>query len=170
MCTSQIVTSAASFSWIDPKTGLPGVDKGGAGRSIHRDEIFTGARFRFANYLEAVVDINDKLGIVRAVAGKASAMYRRPSFLRLKSAPVGGGGRSARHCRAPAARLLRQGYGHDGNDAQLKAWKAKGWGATPAKRGGATPGNPWGMTDPGPVPGTPKLPRQLPAGYDSEGK
>ena len=80
MSTSRTVTSAASFSWIDPKTGLPKVDKGGAGRSIHRDEIFTGARFRFANYLEAVVDIDAKLGIVKAVAGKA-----RPCTAALRS-------------------------------------------------------------------------------------
>ena len=293
MGTSRTVVRAASLSWIDPKTGLPEVDKGGdPGSSIHRDEIFTGAKFRFANYLEAVVDIDDKLGIVNAVAGTASAMYRGPSFLRLESAPVGSIGRSVSFTRqqarfrqlvgcrtesperigagagavvgagagvagvaagiklgalagvwagppgmfigaaalgtvgyfagrevaelasafppiwteveivvgadrsvrcavishslfpsltfysadpalgtaTPAARLLRQSYGHDGNDAQLKTWKAKGWGATAARRGEATPGNPWGMTDPGPVLGTPKLPRQLPSGYDGDGK
>lgn len=292
MSTSRLVSSAASFSWIDPKTGLPEVDKGGdPGASIHRDEVFAGAKYRFANYLEAVVDIDDKLGIVRAVAGEASGMYRGPSFLRLDSAPVGSIGRSVAYTRqqarfrqlvgcrtesperigagagalvgagagvagvaagaklgalagawagppgmfigavalgtvgyfagrevaelatafppiwteleivvgadrsvrcsvishslfpslsfyaadpalkaaAPATRLGRQAYAHDGNDARLKAWKSRGWGLTAAGREGPTPGNPWGMADPGPVIGAPRALRELPLGYDGAG-
>lgn len=293
MSTSRWISSAASFSWIDPKTGLPEVDKGGdPGDGIHRDEVFAGAKYRFANYLEAVVDIDDKLGIVKAVAGEASGMYRGPSFLRLDSAPVGRIGRSVSYTRqqarfrqlvgcrtesperigagagavigagaavagvaagaklgalagvwagppgmfigavalgtvgyfagrevaefasafppiwteleivigadrsvrcslishslfpslsfygadcaltegAPATRLRRQAYAHDGDDAHLKAWKARGWGSTAAERHGATPGNPWGMADPGPVVGRPKPLRELPLGYDGDGR
>ena len=29
MSTNRLIASAASFSWIHPKTGLPEVDKGG---------------------------------------------------------------------------------------------------------------------------------------------
>ncbi len=103
MSTNRLIASAASFSWIHPKTGLPEVDKGGEpGNSIGRDEVLAGEKYRFSNYLEAVVDIDDKLGITKAVFADKSGMYRGPSFLRLNSAPVGKTGRSVSVTRQAA--------------------------------------------------------------------
>lgn len=92
---TRLFAITASFSWINPKTGLPEVDKGGEpGSVIGLDEVFAGKKYRFSNYLEAVVDIDDQHGIINAAFGEKSGMYRGPSFLRLDSAPVGAIGRS----------------------------------------------------------------------------
>jgi hypothetical protein len=90
-----IMAGAATFSWINPKTGLPEVDKGGEpGETIHVDEIMLGLKYRFANFVEVVVESDERHGIVRAAFSDRAGMYRGPSFLRLDSAPVGQIGRS----------------------------------------------------------------------------
>lgn len=103
MGTQRLVAGMASFSWINPITGLPEVDKGGEpGQSIGIAEVFAGKKYRFSNYLEAVVDVDDRNGITKATFGLQSGMYRGPSFLGLDSAPVGSIGRSVSFIRQEA--------------------------------------------------------------------
>jgi hypothetical protein len=90
-CTAGIAT----FSWIDPKTGLPEVDKKGEPPAkIKRSDIMAGLLYRFSNFLEGEITVGPTGSIVRAAFTKDSDMYRGPSFAGLNSAPVGNIGRT----------------------------------------------------------------------------
>ncbi len=95
MALNRFVVGTSSFSWIDPKTGLPEVDKAGAPpASLGVSTILGRAGYRFSNFLEAVLDIDDRIGITRAEFSDKAGMYRSPSFLKLPSAEVGHIGRT----------------------------------------------------------------------------
>ena len=104
MASKTLTAGVCSFSWISPKTGLPEVDKGGEpGERIDAAEIALGKKYRFSNFLEVVVDIDDRNGITRGAFTSRSGMYRGPSFLGLSSAPVGKVGRSMSLTRQSAS-------------------------------------------------------------------
>ena len=93
----EIIRSCAALSWIDPQTGLPEVDKKGhPGADIGRDVIVGEAAYRFSNFLEAAITVDDDGRITDARFTPASGMYRSPSFAGISSDPVGKIGRSKR--------------------------------------------------------------------------
>lgn len=93
----EIIKSCASLSWIDPETGLPEVDHGGhPGASINRKRILGEKVYRFSNFLEAAITIDDNGQITGTRFTTASGMYRSPSFLGTSSVPVGKIGRDQR--------------------------------------------------------------------------
>ena len=76
----------ATLSWIDPRTGLPEVDEGGdPGDAIVRTSIMANKGYRFANFLEATVNLVNIGTGPRAMGhvGYTSdcGIYRAPSFL-----------------------------------------------------------------------------------------
>ncbi|PTR08964.1 hypothetical protein C8R32_10443 [Nitrosospira sp. Nsp5] len=86
---AKLTRSIASLSWIDPITGLPEVDENGEpGYSLTRENIAAGRIYRFANFLEAEVEL-DKGALRNPRFTSESGMYRGPSFGKLASAPVG---------------------------------------------------------------------------------
>lgn len=94
---TKIVRSVASLSWIDPQTGLPKVDEGGHPGNITTRSIILGeVAYRFSNFLEAEIEVNDEgTRITRAGFTPASCMCRSPSLFGHQSAPVGQIGRSS---------------------------------------------------------------------------
>lgn len=81
--------SIASLSWIDPKTGLPEVDKkGDPGPTLVKNDVTWGRLYRFANLLEVQLDISSG-AIQNPRFTRESGMYRGPSYMGLDSAPVG---------------------------------------------------------------------------------
>jgi len=85
--------SIATLSWIDPKTGLPEVDVGSPGETILRERILGNSGYRFANFLEATVEVvNTSSGPAPMVFSHIgysvdSGLYRAPSFLGFPSYP-----------------------------------------------------------------------------------
>jgi len=105
---SRIQRAIATLSWIDPKSGLPEVDKGGdPGLQINRSDILGLKLYRFSNFLEAWLEVDTGANaIIGGNFSNASGMYRGPSFLGTESAPIGDIGR--RIVRMPAAVTFRQ--------------------------------------------------------------
>jgi hypothetical protein len=78
--------SVASLSWINPKTGLPEVDPRDPD-SQSRSSIVSTIGYRFANFLEAFITVDDDSGyIVGHGFTKASGIYRGLSYARLPTA------------------------------------------------------------------------------------
>lgn len=95
MSNRTLTGGIAALSWIDPKTGLPEVDKrGDPGARISRSDIKDGHLYRFSNFLEAYVTVNDAGALLDAGFTADSGMYRGPSAFGLDSAPVGKIGRT----------------------------------------------------------------------------
>jgi len=68
--------SAATLSWIDPRAGLPkSDDKGNPGPVIQRQLIVGRDRYRFANFLEAFVEVNAAGKITKHGFTKDSKIY-----------------------------------------------------------------------------------------------
>ena len=89
MPVNVIKRAIATLSWIDPRTGLPEVDKmGEPGANINRALIVGQSAYRFSNFLNVTVTSADGWIIDRRIEAD-SGMYRSPSFLRIQSAPVG---------------------------------------------------------------------------------
>ena len=78
--------SVASMSWIDSKTGLPEVDPRDPGPETTRRSIQANLGYRFANFLEAFIIVDDESGyIVGHGFTPASGIYRSLSFAELPS-------------------------------------------------------------------------------------
>jgi len=105
MALKKLTAGIATVSWIDKKVGLPVKDRDPAAFS-QRAEFTTNANFRFSNFLEAFVVVDDRLGIQQHGFSRASGMYRGPSEFGLKSAVVGKIGR--RSTRSSLAATFRQ--------------------------------------------------------------
>jgi len=89
MGMTVIKRAIATMSWIDPRTGLPEVDKAGEpGAFINRALITGRAAYRFANFMNVTVTAVDGVIIDRRFEAD-SGMYRSPSFLKIPSSPVG---------------------------------------------------------------------------------
>ena len=85
----MIKRAIATLSWIDPRTGLPEVDKAGEpGAKINRALITGRSAYRFSSFLNVTVTSIDGLIISRRIEAD-SGMYRSPSFLGIQSDPVG---------------------------------------------------------------------------------
>jgi len=94
MAIKKFTAAIATISWIDNKVGLPVKDSDPA--TITRRAAFTtNPNFRFSNFLEAFVVVDDRLGIQQQGFSRASGMYRGPSEFGLQSAVVGKIGRSS---------------------------------------------------------------------------
>jgi hypothetical protein len=92
MATKKFTAAISTISWIDSKVGLPVKDSDPA--TITQRAVFTtNANFRFSNFLEAFVIVDDRLGIRQCGFSRASGMYRGPSEFGLQSAVVGKIGR-----------------------------------------------------------------------------
>lgn len=77
--------SVAALSWIDPRAGLPkSDDKGNPGPVIQRQLIVGRDRYRFANFLEAFVEVNAAGKITMYGFTKDSGIYFSPSFAETK--------------------------------------------------------------------------------------
>ncbi len=94
MADTTYFRSIASMSWIDPRTGLPEVDEGGhPGDHPWRSTILGEKVYRFANFLEAFITMNDHGDVIghgfssTTSRGKSNGMYRSPSFLHIPSEP-----------------------------------------------------------------------------------
>src|SRR5262245_61928732 len=84
---STHVRSIASFSWIDPRTGLPEVDPRDPGAWTSRRLIRSTLGYRFANFLEAFITVDESTGyVVGHGFTPASGIYRGLSFAGLPSA------------------------------------------------------------------------------------
>jgi hypothetical protein len=94
MVAKKFTAAVTTISWIDSKVGLPVSDSDPATVS-KRAEFTTDANFRFSNFLEAFVVLDDRLGIQQYGFSHASGMYRGPSEFGLPSAVVGKIGRSS---------------------------------------------------------------------------
>lgn len=89
-----IVRSAATTSWIDERLfgpALPEVDWGSEARytnnrSVGRDLIVGQSAYRFANFLEATIRVQNHR-IVASDFTHASDLYRSPSFFDIESEP-----------------------------------------------------------------------------------
>jgi hypothetical protein len=90
-----IKRAIATLSWIDPRTGLPEVDKAGdPGPTINRALITGRAAYRFSSFLNVTARSLDGR-ILDYHVEPDSGMYRSPSFLGIPSAPVGNIGQYA---------------------------------------------------------------------------
>ena len=93
MAVKKVTAAVATVSWIDKKVGLPVKDVDPS--AFTKRETFTSdANFRFSNFLEAYVIVDDRAGIQQCGFSSASGMYRGPSEFGLKSAVVGKIGRA----------------------------------------------------------------------------
>jgi hypothetical protein len=90
----KFTAGIATVSWIDSKVRLPVKDSNPA-TSTERAAFITDVKFRFSNFLEAFVIVDDRLGIQQYGFSHASGMYRGSSEFGLESAVVGKIGRSA---------------------------------------------------------------------------
>jgi hypothetical protein len=89
VAVTVIKRAIATLSWIDPRTGLPEVDKAGdPGAKISRAVITGRMAYRFSNFLNVTVTASEGQVISRRIEPD-SGMYRSPSFLDIPSAPVG---------------------------------------------------------------------------------
>ena len=79
--------AAATCSWIDPATGLPEVDNSPfKGPAVARAALTGNQGFRFCNFVEATMTMDDKTGVVVSQSfGGQSGIYRGPSFAHLPS-------------------------------------------------------------------------------------
>jgi hypothetical protein len=85
---AQTVThAAATLSWIDPRSGLPKTDVGDPGGIVTRDTILGRSGYRFANFLEASVTIDDDGNFVGPQFTQDSGL--RVSMSALGQMPVG---------------------------------------------------------------------------------
>jgi hypothetical protein len=81
------VRSIASFSWIDPRTGLKEVDPRDPGAWTSRPWIRSTLGYRFANFLEAFITVDKSTGyVVGHGFTPASGIYRNLSFAGIPSA------------------------------------------------------------------------------------
>jgi hypothetical protein len=86
--STLITRSVATMSWIDPRTGLPEVDKrGDPGEQVPRDTILGQLAYRFANFLEAFLRVDKDGKVLKYGFTEASGMYRNLSFLKIPSEP-----------------------------------------------------------------------------------
>ena len=86
MAISFITYSAASCSWINPATGLPENDPPIVANSLQRSFLIGNRGFRFCNFIEAWVKIDDvRRTIIDRGFSNASGVYRAPSYLRIPS-------------------------------------------------------------------------------------
>ncbi len=101
------------MSWIDPQTGLPEVDDGGhPGSTTTRSVIVGEVVYRFSNFLEAKIILNDdRSRITGTEFTSASGMYRSPSYLGTESAPIGSIGRQKTVLRNGTQARFRQVVG-----------------------------------------------------------
>ena len=82
--------AVASVSWIDPACGLPKVDRGRRPfRNLERSELLGRKKYRFANYLEGYVVVNEAGRIAKAGFTPASGMYCELSFLGMTQQRIG---------------------------------------------------------------------------------
>lgn len=105
MAAKKFTAAIATISWIDNKVGLPVKDSDPA-TITQRAAFTTDANFRFSNFLEAFVIVDDRLGLQQYGFSRASGMYRGPSEFGLQSAVVGKIGRSS--IRSKQAVTFRQ--------------------------------------------------------------
>ena len=78
--------AAASCSWINPATGLPENDSPIVAASLSRAFLTGTQGFRFCNFVEAWVKVDDvRRTIVDRGFGNSSRIYRSPSFLKVPS-------------------------------------------------------------------------------------
>jgi hypothetical protein len=78
--------SAASCSWINPVTGLPENDFPIIANSLQRSFLIGNHGFRFCNFIEAWVKIDDiRRMIIDWGFSRASGVYRAPSYLMIPS-------------------------------------------------------------------------------------
>lgn len=83
--TVTIVHSTASMSWIDPRLydpeDLPEVDRSGnPGSYVSRTTVLGRQVYRFANFLEAYIEVSNQSKIVDTGFTGDSDLYYRPSF------------------------------------------------------------------------------------------
>jgi hypothetical protein len=91
MAEQLFASSCATLSWIDPRTGLPETDVGDPGTGTTRADIISqrDRYYRFSNFLDAWVRVDDGGNIVGHGFSAASGMYRSPSFLHIPSQVIG---------------------------------------------------------------------------------
>ncbi len=86
MAIIRYVRSAATVSWIDPRTGLPEVDQTPPGASVSREFLTGSSGFRFVNFMEIWANFDvDRNTIVGHGMTQASGIYTSPSFAGIPS-------------------------------------------------------------------------------------
>ena len=87
MALTKITYAAASWSWIDPATGLPEVDVNRVTWDSGERSFFAGnSGYRFCNFMEVSVQADFSTRLVASrLFTPDSKMYRGPSFARIPS-------------------------------------------------------------------------------------
>ena len=108
MANRKLTAGIATLSWIDKKAQIP-VDDPDPGVSTNRQHLIAGATFRFSNFLEAFIIVDDRGTVQNSGFTNEAGMYRGPSKFGINSAVVGKIGRATQ--QSPKSATFRQCVG-----------------------------------------------------------